>query len=202
MKKQILKLSAMFLIPAVFLAFTSCSSTPQSQTASDLAMRGGVVVDVVTATATVQSVNAGDRTVVLQRQDGSLMTYECGPEVLNFDQIKVGDQVTGQVADAVALVLVKGGVPPSAGTASVIVRAPLGAKPGGKMVHTVGFTAKVTSVDVLNREVTLQTVDGKTQTVKVGPDINLSNVKSGDDVGVQLTRAIMIAVTSPAKTTP
>ena len=111
-------------------------------------MRGGVVVDAVSETATVQSVNASDRTVVLRHPGGVLTTYECGPEVLNFDQIKVGDQVTAQVAEAVAIVLVKGGMPPSAGTASVVVRAPLGAKPGGKIVDTVSFTAKVMSVDM------------------------------------------------------
>ena len=160
-------------------------------------MRGGVVIDAATAIATVQSVDARTRIVVLRRPDGSLINYECGPEVLNFDQIKVGDQVTAQVADAVAIVLVKGGVPPSAGTATVIVRAPLGAKPGGKIVDTVGFTAKVVSVDKLNREVTLRMVDGSTQTVKVGPDIKLSHVKPGNDVGVRLTRAFMIAVTPP-----
>jgi hypothetical protein len=197
MKRKVLKLAAMMVIPAALLAFTSCSSTPKPQTAAPEAMRGGVVIDVATAIATVQSVAASNRTVVLQRPDGSLITYECGPEVLNFDQIKVGDQVTTQVADAIAIVLVKGGVPPSAGTASVIIRAPLGEKPGGKIVDTVGFTAKVMSVDTLNREVTLQMVNGQTQTVKVGPDIKLSKVKPGNEVGVRLTRAFMIAVTTP-----
>jgi len=197
MKRKVLKLAAMMVIPAALLAFTSCSSTPKPQTAAQEAMRGGVVIDEVSAIATVQSINTSDRTVVLQRPDGSLITYECGPDVLNFDQIKVGDQVTAQVVDAVAIVLVKGGVPPSAGAATIVVRVPEGAKPGGKIVDTVGFTAKVLSVDTVNREVTLQMVDGKTQTVKVGPGIKLSKVKPGNDVGVRLTRAFMIAVTTP-----
>ena len=184
MKKTILKLAAMLLMPAALLAFTSCSSTPKPQTAAGQeAMRGGVVIDEVSAIATVQSVNASNRTVVLQRPDGSLITYECGPEVINFDQIQVGDQVTAQVAEAVAIGLVKGGVPPSAGAASVIVRAPLGEKPAGKMVDTVGFTAKVMSVDKLNREVTLQMVDGRTQTVKVGPGHQTVQNKTGQRRG-------------------
>jgi len=197
MKKQILKLTVMLLMPAALLVFTGCSSTPKSQTAVSEAMRGGVVMDVVSAVATVQSVNASNRIVVLQRPDGSLITYECGPEVINFDQIQVGDQVTAQVAEAVAIGLVKGGVPPMAGAANIMVRAPLGEKPAGKMVNTVGFTAKVMSVDKLNREVTLQMADGSTRTVKVGPNIKLSKVKPGNAVGVRLTRAFMIAVTTP-----
>ena len=149
------------------------------------------------AIATVQSVDAKTRNVVLRRPDGQLIAYECGPEVVNFNQIRAGDQVTVQVADAVAIVLTKGGTPPSAGAATVMVRTPLGAKPGGKVVDTVAFTAKVLKVDKLNREVTLRMVDGMAQTVKVGPDIKLSHVKPGNDVGVRLTRAFLIAVTTP-----
>ncbi len=184
----------MLLIPTVLLAFTSCSSTP---TAAPELKQGGILIDGASAIATVQSVNASDRTVVLKRPDGNLITYVCGPEVLNFDQIRPGDQVTAEVADAVAIVLVKGGGPPGAGAASVMVRAPLGAKPAGRMVETIGFTARVLSVDKPNYEVTLQMADGKTQTVKVSPDIKLSQVKPGNDVGVRLTRAFMIEVTAP-----
>jgi hypothetical protein len=197
MKNRLLKLVALSVIPAALLAFTSCSSAPKPPAAAPEAMRGGIVIDGASAIATVQSVDASNRVVVLRRPDGTLINYECGPEVLNFDQIMVGDQVTAEVANAVAIVLVKGGVPPSAGTASVVVRAPLGAKPAGKMVDTVGFTARVVSVDKLNREVTLRMVDGSTETVNVGPDIKLSHIKPGNDVGVRLTRAFMIAVTPP-----
>jgi len=204
MNKQILKSTVWPLLPAVLLAVTSCSSTPKEPAApADNGMasptidRGGIVLNAVTLTATVQSIDAANRSLVLQRPDGSVTTYECSPEVRNFDQIKVGDQVTATAAEALAIVLVKGGIPPAAGTASAIVRSPLGAKPGGRIVDTVAFTAKVTNVSPMSREVTLETPDGRSQTVKVGPDINLANVNPGDDVGVRLTRAIAITVTEP-----
>ncbi len=152
MKNTMMKLVATMLIPAALLVFTSCSTTPRSQTAAPEAARGSVVVDTATAIANVQSVNANTRTVVLQRPDGSLVTYECGPEVINFDQIRVGDQVTAQVVESVAVGLIKGGVPPGAGTASVVLRAPLGENPAGRMVDTSGFTSKVVSVDKKNRD--------------------------------------------------
>ena len=159
--------------------------------------RGAIVLDAVTATVTVKSVNAGDRTVVLQRRDGTLVTYECGPDVRNFDQIKPGDQVTVTAAEEVAIALTTGGTAPSAGQATVVVRAPLGEKPAGKIVKTIGFTAKVVSVDMDTRHVTLQTVAGDNKTVKAGPNVDLANVKPGDDVGVQVTEALAIAVTAP-----
>lgn len=195
MKNKILKLAATLIIPAAVMTFTSCSSTPNTQTDT---MRGEVVLDAMTGTATVQSINPNDRTVVLQHPGGSLTTYECGPDVRNFDQIKVGDQVTATVAESVAIVLVEGGgMPMGASSTSAMVRAPLGAMPAAKAVDTVAFTAKVVSVDTVNREVTLQTMDGQSQTVKVGPDIKLANVNPGDDVGVRVTRAFAIAVTPP-----
>ena len=212
---SLLKLIIALVIPVVLtLALTSCSSTPKSGSTVEPSasatgpeiVRGAIEVNALTETATVQSVNAADRSVVLKHSDGSTTTYECGSDVRNFDQIKVGDQVTATLAESVAIGLIKGGVPPAAGTASAIVRAPLGAKPGGRIVDTAGFTAKVLDVDYPGRVVTLQAVDGQKMTVKVGPDVNLGNVNPGDDVGVKITRAFAISVQSPkgapATTTP
>ena len=200
MKKQILKLTAMLLLPAALLAFIGCSSTsknnPNVAMDQDL-IQTRVLIDTETGTAVVESINASERTVVLRHPDGSRTTYECGPDVINFGQIKVGDQVTATVGEELAIVLTKRSVHPGASQTSAIVRAPLGAKPAGKIVNTTTFTAKVVSVDQVQRQVTLQTMDGRNKTVKVGPDINLANVQPGDNVGVQLTRAFMIAVTTP-----
>lgn len=207
--KIIAQWAGMMLLPAALLALSSCSSPSQNQTASTAMgepsgaaagpsiARGGIVLNALTGTATVKSIDAETRTVVLEHPDGTTTSYECGPEVRNFDQIKVGDQVNATVANSVAIVLIKGGVPPAAGTATAIVRAPLGAKPGGRIVDTVGFTARVVSLDPTTREVTLQTPDGTNRTVKVGPDVDLTGVNPGDDVGVKLTRAIAISVTTP-----
>ncbi len=155
------------------------------------------MVNAVTATATVDSINAAERKVVLRREDGSLTTYACGPEVRNFDQIAVGDKVSVTLAEELAIALVKGGLPTAAGQSTAVVRAPVGEKPGGKIVETVGYTAKVVEIDLAQRVVTLQMPDGKNKKVKVGPDIKLDDVKAGDDVGVRLTQAMIITVGKP-----
>jgi hypothetical protein len=205
MKNKTMKFT-MMMMPAALLGFTSCSSTPEqkteavyspienSQTLSETG-RGGLELQAMKAVYIVDSIKASDRIVVLRERDGSLSAIQCGPEVRNFDQIKVGDRVTATVAQSVAVHLVKGdSVPLGAGTTTAVVRSPEGAKPGGKIVDTVAFTARVTGVDVLNRKVTLQTADGEKETVKVGPDIDLANVKAGDHVGVRATRAFAITV--------
>lgn len=209
------KLAGAVFIAAVPLLVTSCSSPSSSTTSQESTgtmpmsqdtgggaeiERGRVVIDAASETATVQSIDKDTRTVVLLHADGTTSDYECGPGVRNFDQIKVGDQVTATVGESVAIALIKGGVPPAAGTATAVVRAPLGAKPGGRVVDTIGFTAKVISIDPATRMVTLQTPDGKNQTLKAGPDIDLTGVNPGDDVGVKVTRAFAVSVTSPNST--
>ena len=212
MKNKMKKLAGAAFIAAVPLLMTSCSSPSSSTTSQESTgtmpmsqdsgggaeiERGRVVIDAASETATVQSIDKDTRTVVLLHSDGTTSDYECGPGVRNFDQIKVGDQVTATVGESVAIALIKGGVPPAAGTATAVVRAPLGAKPGGRIVDTIGFTAKVISIDPATRMVTLQTPDGKNQTIKAGPDIDLTGVNPGDDVGVKVTRAFAVSVTSP-----
>ncbi len=204
MKAYFRKWMVAALVPVALLGFTSCSSTSKQPSASTGnsttetdTMRGAIVLDAIQATVTVKSVDAASRSVVLQRADGSLVTYKCGPEVRNFDQIKAGDQVTVTAAEEVALSLTPGGAAPAAGQATVVVRSALGEKPGGRIINTVGFIARVVSVDTTTRHVTLQTATGENKTVKVGPNVNLANVKPGDDVGVQVTQALAIAVTAP-----
>jgi hypothetical protein len=48
-----------------------------------------------------QKVDAAIRTVVLKSPDGTTKSYKLGPELRNFDQIKVGDTVKATVVDAV-----------------------------------------------------------------------------------------------------
>ncbi len=195
--KQNLTVAVLLLMSGALLALaeTASKSNEKPNAAADESQtRGGVMVEAYTAVFTVDSIEAGTRDVVLRRSDNSLTAYRCGSDIRNFDQIKVGDHVTATVAQEVVVVLAKDDLVPTAGTATVIVRSPKGAKPGGRLVGTRGFTAKVMSVDTEKREVTLQMIDGKNKIVEVGPDINLANVKPGDDVGVKVTRAIAIAV--------
>lgn len=184
-------------------ALNSCStqSTEKKESRKNVTWpdgsRGALVVNSTTATATVQSINAAERTLVLRREDGTVTTYTCGPDVRNFNRIEVGDQIKVTLAEELAVVLAKGGLPPVTGESTAIVRSPEGAKPGGRIVGTTAVVARVTAVDPSARMVTLHLPDGTDHKVKVGPDVNLTNVNPGDDVGVRLTQALIIAVGKP-----
>ena len=189
------------------LTMASCSSPPPSdQTIRHTADRtatmagdttGGIVIDATSQTLTVNSIDKDHRTVVLRHPDGSISGYQCGPEVRNFDQIKVGDRVTATVAEAEVVYLVKGDTAPSAEPVKVVARAPEGGKPSAKIVQTVGTTGTVLNVDYQNRRATLLLGGTNAKAVKVAPGIDLESVKPGDHVGVRLTQAFALNVASP-----
>jgi hypothetical protein len=160
----------------------------------------GVVANVVEITATVQAVNKADRTVTIKGPKGNVDTITAGPEVKNFDQIKVGDQVALRYVEALSLELKKGGKAPVERTDSTMAGT---AKPGDKPAAGVGrqvqVTASVVAVDAATQTVTLK---GPKQTVNlhVGDPAQFKLVKVGDQVEAKYTEAVLLSVEpKPAK---
>ena len=153
--------------------------------------------EIVTATATVEAVDSAKRTVTLKGSGGKTRTIHLGKEAVNFDQIKVGDQVRATVAQEVAVSVRKAGGPPGADASRVVALAPKGTKPGMVIADTAEVTAQVKSVDAEKGTFTLSEPDGGSKTVKAGPDVKLSELKAGDDVTARITRAMAIVVEKP-----
>ena len=102
MKKNLLKLTALALLPAALFTLASCSSTgveSTTTTATEKGVPGGAIVETHKITATVAAVDAASRHVTLATADGTKTTLKAGPEVVNFNQIQVGDQVKVLVAE-------------------------------------------------------------------------------------------------------
>lgn len=149
--------------------------------------------EAVTATWTVQAVDAADRTVTLKAADGSTSTYKLGPEVRNFDQIHVGDEVRATVTPAVAVHIGKA-APPGMGEGLLVGRAPKGTKPAGIVAETASVVGKIEAVNSQDRTVTLQGVTGESKTLKVGPNVDLESLQEGDSVVVREVQAIALNV--------
>jgi hypothetical protein len=173
---------------------TTSVSTAEKTYNMSTGTRGAVAVDTRQVTAKVISIDSMNRHVTLATPDGRTMTIQAGPEVVNFDQIHVGDTLVATVTEEVAVYLSKYGAAPSASVSSSVALAPVGAKPGGYVAKTVDVTAKVTSVEPDNRHVTLQFPDGSTRRIKLGNEINMSNISQGDDVTVRVTEAVAIDI--------
>jgi translation elongation factor P/translation initiation factor 5A len=139
--------------------------------------------------------------VTLKGEAGETKTLKCGPEVRNFDQIKVGDTVKLTFVDEVAAYVRKADAPPMAEEAAMVALAPKGAKPGVLMAETAEVKAKVEDVNLKKHTVTFLNPDGTKQTVKVGKKAKaaLKELQKGDDIVLRITQALMIDVTAPKK---
>ncbi len=69
----------------------------------NLTKPAAVASDTVEVQATVIAVNRPEREVVLRGEDGTTMGYVLDENVRNFDQINVGDTVTAEYYEAVAI---------------------------------------------------------------------------------------------------
>jgi hypothetical protein len=197
MKTQTLKWTGATLLSAVLLAATSCSTPEGTQDVTAIETPdGAIIVDTFTATATVTAINADKRKLTLEFPDHHKTNYKCGPEVANFPQIQVGDQVKATVTEEAAI-FIGTGAPPSDVVGAGVALSPVGYKPGGEVVETAQATAKVIAVDARHHKVTLQFADGTSKRVKVGKKVDLSAVPVGTDVTVQMSEGLAIAVGKP-----
>jgi hypothetical protein len=194
MTNRILKWAGAGLLSAVMLAFTSCSTTDGNEDVAAIETPdGAIIVETYNTTAKVIGIDAAKRKLTLAFPDGKKTTYKCGPEVVNFAQIQVGDQVNARVSEEAAI-FIGSGAPPSDMVGAGVALAPVGYKPGGELVETMQVTARVTAVDAKKHIVTLQYADGTSRTVKVGKKVNLADVPVGTDVTVQVSEGVAISV--------
>ena len=183
------------------LALTSCSSTPEGQETTAVAVQngvpGGVIVNTYQVTATVKAVNAADREVTLVGQDGKETVVEVGPDAVNFPQIQVGDQVKATLTQQLVVSMATGTTAPDNGAAAMVALAPVGAKPGGLVARTVQVTATVVAIDLKRHEATLEFPDGSQKTVAVRKDVDLTKRAVGEQVVIRVTEAVAISVEKP-----
>jgi hypothetical protein len=155
------------------------------------------MVDTYQTTATVTGIDAPTRHVTLVTPDGRKGNVKCGPNVVNFDQIRIGDQVKATVTEELAVYMAKDAPPSSDGSAALIALTPKGAKPGGVIASTVQITAKVTAIDLKKHKATLQFPDGSSKTFTVRQDIDLTQRQVGEEVVIRSTEAVAISVEKP-----
>jgi hypothetical protein len=181
---------------AAVLGLTACAPRPPPPTVETTVKEtptGAEIIETIQMTATVSGINYDTRQIVLLGPGGNQVTYKVDKNAVNFDQIKVRDQVRATITEKLAVFLSKDKAA-SAGAGAAVVLAPKGAMPGGVVASTSEVTATVTAVDAKARKVTLRFVDGTSDTVTVGKAVDLSKVSPGDSVTARLTESIAIAV--------
>ncbi len=191
--------SLFHLIAAATLVLSACASSGPTgiERVSIVEAPGRVIiVDTFATIVRVSAIDAAKRKMTLVSPDGRKTTYKAGPEVVNFDQIQVGDMIKVVLTEQAA-VFIGRGAPPSSSGSTGIVLAPAGSKPGGVLVDTTQVTARVAEVDVKARKVTFELPDGSSRKVKVGTQVDLSTVNPGDTVTVQVSEGLAVSVEKP-----
>lgn len=165
-----------------------------AEEASEPEIPSAGAASVVSLTATVEKIDRDDREVTLRDSEGETFTIAVGPEARNLEQLDIGDKVTIEYTQALAVALTpatEGGE--ERGEVAALERAPEGEKPGGVAARQIDVKATVEAIDTEKREVTLKGPE-RTLTVAVGEDIDLGKVKVGDQVFASYTEAIAVSV--------
>ncbi|MFZ9646596.1 MAG: hypothetical protein ACO29M_07985, partial [Fluviibacter sp.] len=180
MKKSLL-LAA--LLATAGLNVQAQTAAPAAAPAAEVAP---VAAEVTIMTATVDSVNAKTRTVMLKNDQGQLAPMTVGKSVTNFNKIKKGDTFVVEYAQAVVVGLVaapKGTQPSVTGTRTVKVQDQSNKKPFAEEIDTIKATAVIKSINAKARTAEITMPDGKVNKVKVDKAVlGLENFKVGDDV--------------------
>src|SRR5512137_1082705 len=105
------------------------------------------IAQTVEFSATIAAIDKASRTLTLKGQKGEEVKVVAGPEVKNFDQLKVGDVVNAKYLESLVLELKKGGGLPVAKTEKAgVAAAKPGERPaavGGRQITVVGNVMKV-----------------------------------------------------------
>lgn len=196
-----MKLHSLCILPLTFALFVSCATiTPDTETTTHVkpGVPGGEVVQTSKIKATVTSIDAAKRKITCITPKNEKLVFKAGPEVVNFDQIRIGDQLLVTATEQLVVRMAKPGekTGPDSGTGTVSL-APVGAKPGLNATGTYQVTATVTAIDAKKRKATLQFEDGTSKKFPIRKDVDLSKHKVGEKVVIQLTETLAVRIEKP-----
>ena len=160
---------------------------------STVSIPGRVITSTARREAIVESVNSETREIRVLDAEGKLHTFVAGDMVANFDQIEPRDRIMTEYLESVAVFVVPEGTP-EMGDMGLVEVAPLGEKPGVAMADTFMVAATIDAIDADTRVVTLRGEDGFQTALRVANDVNLDEVKVGDEVRMRVTEAVAIKV--------
>jgi len=187
-------------LPAALLIAAACTSLDSEsgkQVITKEGVPGAYSVETYKTVASVTAVDSAARTVTIVSRDGRKRTLKAGPDVANFEQVRVGDRVSITVAEELLVYLAGEEMPVPEGSTAAVALAPQEGVPGALRVGTTQVTAKLVGLDRTFRKVTLQMPDGTTQTFTVRPDVDLSKRAVGEAVIFRCTEAMAIHLEKP-----
>ena len=182
------------------VSYTAGAAEEAKEQATEIVAPKTVAAKLAKVTATIEAIDYEKRTVTLKGPERTI-TMQVDESARNFDQAKVGDKVTVEFYESLALMVQRtdASAPPPTDIAAVEL-APLGDKPGVAAVDTQLITATVEAIDYETRMVTLKGPQGNSITLEVDESApNFDKVKVGDQVVARHTTAMAISVSAPTE---
>ena len=186
------------IVAAVSLAL-AIPAAAQTPSVMESSKPGSVAMaQTITAHATIKAIDAGTRELTMVGEKGREFTAAAGPEVVNFDKLKVGDRVDVKYVEALAVDLHKGGGKTVGRTDTAAAdRGAAGSPPGGIAGRKVTVVGDVIAVDNATRMIT---VKGPKRTVEfmVKDPEQFKLIAKGDQLEATYVEAVAVAVTPQA----
>ncbi len=185
------------------LALCACKSTETAATTPEAAAPAQRPSDVritneFVATAVVLAVDAAERLVTLQREDGTYFKIRAGEEVRNFAQIAPGDSLRVRFAETLKVsLLTSGEISMATEGAAFAGRAEMGAKPAGGVGVAVSLRVMIESIDAPRDIVVFSLESGELVTHRIATPEGrkfVSGLKVGDRVQIDYAESIALSI--------
>ena len=153
--------------------------------------------ETVSLTGTVESVDVPNRLVGV-RDGGTLVVFRVGPQVQNLAEIEVGDRVSLDYYESIAVGMADPDDPGTAMGEVIAGRAAPGERPGAGLIEMVTGVVEFVSYDAAEQTATVKLQDGTVETVRVQPEMQAFAAarQPGDRIAVSIDRAVVVAVTA------
>ena len=184
------------LVAAAVMAIATTSAVAQTGGVAAVKTEPGrvTVAEAVQVTASVEAIDKAKRLISLKGPDGNVFVVQAGPDVKNFDQIKVGDMVAARYVEALTLQLKPGGGQMRQRTEREdAVTAKPGERPGAAAGRQVTVIADVIALDAKKQSVRLRGPQ-RIVDLKVKDPEQFKLIKVGDQVEATFTEAVALAV--------
>jgi hypothetical protein len=176
--------------PATYLAAAlllgACASAPPSASVEQSSeMR-----------ATIQTVDADTREILLRADDGRLLSVVAGPEVRNFAQLEPGDRVAAFYVESIAASMAPSGQAMETRAGSASDRAPEGARPGAAAGVAIEAVVQWIGYDAETAVSTFIGASGLTHSIVTPPEMRefAAGLSEGDNVLIEYTAALAVEV--------
>lgn len=150
-------------------------------------------------TATIDAIDPTNRLITLKNDDGDVETFQAGPEIARFSELKAGDKVTFHYTGSIAFDVRKPSEAPKTPGAAVSLSKGTGPKPSAALYKNESATVTVEAVDPKVPSITVRDEGGNkiTHQVKEENRKALDGVKPGDRIDISYTETLAIDVVVP-----